>query len=241
MSDPILLFTQENLDDYLCELAKEYRRLAGKKMSADIILVGGAAIVARYSFRESTMDIDAVINAASSMKDAINRVGDRHNLPNGWINSDFAFTASFSDKLASCSSYYRTFSNVVTVRIVGAEYLVAMKLRSGRQYKHDLSDIAGILWEHEKAGDPLTEARIKTAYEFLYGDWMSVSDVVRTFLDNILSSGNYEAIYYSVAKEEKETRDSLIRFAREHPGVVATDNVGEVLAALTERAEQDGP
>lgn len=41
--------------------------------------------------------------------------------------------------------------------------------------------------------------------------------------------------------DEIETRDSLIRFALEHPGVVATDNVGEVLAALTECAEQDGP
>lgn len=39
-------FTKENLDDYLKELGKEYRRLNGKSMPAEIILIGGAAIIA---------------------------------------------------------------------------------------------------------------------------------------------------------------------------------------------------
>jgi len=65
-------FTKDNLDTYLKELAKEYRRLNGTAMPAEIILIGGAAILANYGFRDMTCDVDAVIHASSSMKEAIN-------------------------------------------------------------------------------------------------------------------------------------------------------------------------
>ena len=55
-----------------------------------------------------------------------------------------------NDGLHEVSVYYRTFSNVLTIRTITAEYLLAMKLMSGRRYKNDLSDIVGILWEHQK-------------------------------------------------------------------------------------------
>ena len=44
-------FTKENLDYYLRELAKEFRKRNGKNMPAEIVLVGGAAILANYGFR----------------------------------------------------------------------------------------------------------------------------------------------------------------------------------------------
>ena len=62
------VFTRENLDLYLKELAKEYRKLSGKAMPAEIILIGGAAILERYGFRDMTTDVDAIIRAASSMR-----------------------------------------------------------------------------------------------------------------------------------------------------------------------------
>ena len=67
-------FTKDNLENYLKELAKEYRKLVGKDMPAEIVLVGGAAILTNYGFRDMTTDVDAIIHAASSMKDAINKV-----------------------------------------------------------------------------------------------------------------------------------------------------------------------
>ena len=79
-------FTKENLDYYLKELAKEFRKRNGKNTPAEIVLVGGAAILANYGFREMTYDIDAVITASSAMKEAVNTVGDRLGLPNGWLN-----------------------------------------------------------------------------------------------------------------------------------------------------------
>ena len=107
-SDNEKVFTKENLDLYLRELAKEFRRLNGKNMPAEIILIGGAAIVANYGFRDMTADIDAVIRASSAMKDAINRVGDKFGLPNGWLNGDFMRSSSYSPRLDEFSEYQKT-------------------------------------------------------------------------------------------------------------------------------------
>ena len=136
-------FTKGNLDTYLKELAKEMKRLNGRSVHAEIVLVGGAAILTNYGFRDMTSDIDAVIHANSSMKEAINAVGDKFDLPNGWLNADFMHTGSYSSKLDEISVYYKTFGGVLDVRTISAEYLIAMKLRSGRKYKNDLSDIIG--------------------------------------------------------------------------------------------------
>lgn len=72
LSNDTITFTKNNLDTYLKELAKEYKKLGGKRIPAEIILVGGASVLINYGFREMTTDIDALIQAASIMKDAIN-------------------------------------------------------------------------------------------------------------------------------------------------------------------------
>lgn len=82
-----------------------------------------------------TYDIDAIIHASSSMKEAINVVGDELGLPNGWLNSDFTKTASYSPKLLQYSKFYKRFGYVLDVRTVSREYLVAMKLMSVENIK----------------------------------------------------------------------------------------------------------
>ena len=120
-------FKKENLDLFLKELAKEFRKRSGKSVPAEIILIGGASVLINYGFREMTYDIDAIINASSSMKEAINYVSDKYGLPNGWMNDDFRKTASYSPKIVQFSKYYRTYANSVSFRTVSGEYLVAMK------------------------------------------------------------------------------------------------------------------
>ena len=120
-------FTKENLNDYLKELAKEFRRLNGTKMPAEIVLIGGAAILANYGFRELTYDIDAIILASSAMKEAINRVGDKYSLPTGWLNTDFKNTKSFSEKLLQVSVYYKTFSNILTTRWIKQNSVIPVR------------------------------------------------------------------------------------------------------------------
>ncbi len=50
MPEHTSVFSKENLDAYLKELAKAFRKLNGKTASAEIILVGGAAILVNYIF-----------------------------------------------------------------------------------------------------------------------------------------------------------------------------------------------
>lgn len=235
MSDNVNTFTKDNLDNYLKELAKEYRKLVGKNMPAEIILIGGASILTNYGFRDMTTDVDAVINAASAMKDAINIVGDKFNLPNGWLNSDFKKTNSYTPKLVEISKHYRTFSNVLNVRTVDAEYLVAMKLRSGRKYKHDLSDVIGILAEHKKRGEELVFAQVEKAVIELYESWDSITPDVRQFINEAFENGNYEEIISSVVEEEKTAKELLVDFEQDYPNVTNQANVNDILANLKER------
>ena len=79
--------TRESLDMYLKEFAKVFRKLNGNKTPAEIILVGGASVLTNYDFRKSTGDIDAIILTSSVIKDAINIISERFNLPNDWLNA----------------------------------------------------------------------------------------------------------------------------------------------------------
>ncbi|MBR2045918.1 MAG: hypothetical protein IJ958_07280, partial [Agathobacter sp.] len=109
-------FTKENLDQCLSKLAKEYRKRNGTQVRAEIILIGGAAILSNYGFRDMTYDIDTIIRASSSMKEAIHTVGDELGLPNGWMNSDFTKTTSYSPRLVQYSKYYKRFGYILDVR-----------------------------------------------------------------------------------------------------------------------------
>ena len=235
------VFKKDNLDFYLKELAKEYKKLVGRNMPAEIVLIGGAAIIESYGFRDMTTDVDAIISAASAVKDAINHVGDRFDLPNGWLNTDFQMTSSYSSHLLQYSSFYRTFNQVLNVRVVTGEYLVAMKLRAFRQYKNDLSDIIGVLAEHEKRGDPMTLERIEKAVTDLYGSWNDFPKGAKDFIINTLSAGNYEKVYELVRQNEKDAKEGLIEFEDKYPGTLKTNNVDDVLQNLRARKRRNDP
>ena len=230
-------FTKDNLDQYLKELAKEFRKRNGKSMPAEVVLIGGASVVINYGFREMTYDMDAIIDAASSMKDAINHVGDKFGLPSGWLNDDFMRTESYTPRIRQYSKYYHTYSNVVVFRTVTGEYLLAMKLRAGREYKYDRSDVIGILWEQEKMGDPLTLKRIKQAVVDLYDSYDVLADDVKQFIERALEDGNYEALYASVRRAEAENKENLLEYQEAKPGVITGDNVSDIIAALRRRKE----
>ena len=186
-----------------------------------------------------TYDIDAIINASSSMKEAINYVSDKYGLPNGWMNDDFRKTASYSPKIVQFSKYYRTYANSVSFRTVSGEYLVAMKMMSGRKYKYDLSDIIGVLREQEKRDDSLTLERIKTAVEDLYGSYEKISDEVRQFVEQAIQNGEYAETYASVRKAEAENREVLLEYQDNKPGVITNDNINEIIIALRKRKGQE--
>ena len=229
-------FSKKNLDVYLKELGKEFRKLSGTSMPAEIILIGGASVLANYGFRDVTSDIDAVIMASSAMKDAINRVGDKLGLPHGWLNMDFDKTKSYSRKLVDFSIYYKTFSNVLTVRTITAEYLIAMKLMSGRQYKNDLSDVVGILWEHEKNGSPISRDTIDNAITALYD--YPLPEESLNFINNVYSVGDVERLYREIQESEQQAKEILLEFNEDYPNSLKEDNIALILEKARQKRDR---
>lgn len=221
--------SKENLNYYLNELSKEYRKLGGKNYPAEIVLIGGAAILANYGFRETTTDIDAILPSISIMKEAINHITDKHHLPEGWLNNDFMKTKSYSPKLAQYSLPYKEFNHVLSVRIVMPEYLIAMKLKSGRKYKYDLSDIVGILEEQSAKGNPLSLTVIKKAYIDLYGSWNNLTTYARKFIESIVNRDDYRRMYDQTRENEKAAKSDLDQFEAEYPNVLNDKNIDKII------------
>lgn len=174
-SDLRFEFTKENIDIYLKELGKEYRRQRGKGMPAELILIGGASVLINYGFRNMTTD---------------------------------------------------------------SEYLIAMKLRSGRQYKSDLSDVLGILAEHEKEGTPLSMKQIRKAVTDLYGDWNSLPNASQVFIENVMENSGFEQLYEQITREEQETKELLIQLEENYPGIITRANVNGIAENLQEKADR---
>lgn len=120
----------------------------------------------------------------------------------------------------------------MTIRTISGEYLVAMKLKSGRQYKYDLSDVIGVLWEQEKRGNPLTLESIKKAVCDLYDSYETLSVEIRQFIENTLKDGDYEKLYTHTRQYEAENKDNLLEYQEEKPGVINGDNVNDIIEAL---------
>ena len=185
-----------------------------------------------------TTDIDALILASSAMEDAILRVEEKFDLPHGWLNADFTRTESYTPKLKEYSVYYRQYANVLTLRTVSAEYLIAMKLRSGRQYKNDLSDVLGILAEHEKRGTLLTMEQIKKAVADLYSDWNALPEKSQRFMEDVMNDGHFDALYQQVSASEQAAHNALLRFEKDYPGVTNEANVDEIIKALQTKKDK---
>ncbi len=226
---PKYSFTKENLDSYLKELAKEFRKMNGTKMPAEIILIGGASILINYGFREMTYDMDAIIQASSCMKDAINLVGERMDLPRGWLNTDFTQTSSYSPKLIQYSKYYKTFSNVLKIRTVSDVYLIVMKLMAGRKYKNDLSDIIGILIEQKNSDKEITLNNIKKAALDLYDGYEKLPESSRNFIESVYRHSDLLTLYERTKNYEKQNKEVLLEFQNRYPNTLNEDNLENIL------------
>lgn len=227
-----IAFTNNNIDDYLKALAKEYRKLSGKKMPAEIIIVGGASTLINYGFRENTYDIDAIIQSSSAMKDAISNISNSMDLKPSWINSDFIKTNSYSPKLIQYSRYYKTFSNIVQFRTVTGEYLIAMKLMSARQFKNDLSDIVGIIKENQPA---IKLENIKRASEELYENYDNLPAYSRNFIEELYSKSDLKNAYEETRQKEINNKKLLMDFDDSYPDVLNEANVDDVLEKLNKK------
>lgn len=226
------VYSKERLDEILKELGKTFRRLNGTKVPAEIVLVGGAAIIAGFGFRESTTDIDALIHGSSAMKDAIHQIADQYGLSRDWLNQDFKKTASYSDRIVQYSVPYRTFSNILHVRTLPAEYVAAMKLASLREYKYDKLDVIGIIKETRIRREDIVRAVMD-----LYGSFEKLqrSELAEKLLNEVYASEDLEMLYKEYRLEEQEGF-AILKDSDEDPEAsLSRDNVNEVIAAARKR------
>ncbi len=161
-------------------------------------------------------------------------------LPNGWLNTDFKNTSSYSPKLSQYSKYYRTYFNVLNVRTISAEYLIAMKLMSGRRYKKDLSDIIGILSEQERIGEPLSYRQIDCAVKNLYGGWDNISGYAIRVFKAALDSENLMELFKEQEHEEAFSKQAVLQVQKYEGERVKESNVNEIIQkALRKKNNKD--
>lgn len=205
---PNFYLDRDNLDFYLTALGKEYKKLS--KHPAQIVLVGGGAIFVRYSFRMMSLDLDGLLYPykSDSLKHAIRIVADKYNIPYGWLNDDFIKTDSYSKNIFIYSDYYKTYSNIIEVRIIDSIHLIAMKLKSFRSYKRDQSDIVGILLEEKQRGNNIKMESIIKAYVDLYEKDPSSEE--SKFLTHLyLKKDEWETLFQNVIIEENINKTEL--------------------------------
>ena len=114
-----------------------------------------------------------------------------------------------------------------------------MKLRAGRAYKYDRSDVIGILWEQEKQGDPLTLERIRKAVVDLYDSYDVLSNDIKQFIEKAIQDGRYAEMYDRVRQADAENKENLLEYQEEKPGVIRNDNVNDILAAIRKRKQKE--
>lgn len=222
------------IDLYLKDLSKEIKKEFGRNVRLELVIVGGASIIINYGFRDSTLDIDAYVSTGSSIEGAVRRVADKYGLSDEWLNSNFKKTLSYSPKLTQYSRYYRTFNQVLTVRTIDAENLIAMKLVSYRPYKYDRSDIVGILDSCAELGISMDLDKIKNAVVQIYGDWDHISIEAQNFIEEVLKN---KRSYEDISNEEVSNKILLQDFDSKYKNVLNRDNLENILSALKKKKE----
>ncbi len=223
---------KDSVDIYLKELAKEFKRITGRKVKAEIIIVGGGSVILNYDFRMNSVDIDAFNTSEEAVKAASLIVAEKYNLPTDWLNDDFKKTKSYSPKLREHSVYYKTFANVLEFRTINREYLIAMKMVSGRKYKNDLSDILGILYYHYQKQDEINYFDIEKAVNDLYDGFENISNETLEFVKTAINNRSFISGYEKQKESEIAVKERLIDFEDKYPNVVSEDNIDDIISKL---------
>jgi hypothetical protein len=127
------MLSKDDIRQLLNELADE---LEAQGIHGDLFLVGGAAMALAYSARRATRDLDAVFEPKQVIYELAQRVGERHGLPDDWLNDGVKGFLPGSDPGATV-----LFDRPgLAVRIASPRYLFAMKVLAAR-VERDVDDI----------------------------------------------------------------------------------------------------
>lgn len=128
-----LLLDRNELKSLFDELAEELSRLG---TSAEIVMVGGSWML-WHARRTSTRDVDSARRFDTDLSEAIDRVGARHNLRQGWLNDSAAMFWPSNASYDDCEVAYQ--HPALRVRTPAPDIIFVMKLyRADPQDREDL-------------------------------------------------------------------------------------------------------
>jgi len=130
--------TRQELEEALTRLGELLRE---RRVTGEIAIFGGAAIVLGFEWRKGTEDVDALITKGhGEVVRAQEEVGEELALPSDWLNEQAtSYLAKEHD-----FELYRTYPSEgkfgLRVLLARPQYVLAMKILAARRYK-DVQDI----------------------------------------------------------------------------------------------------
>lgn len=155
---------RDEINHYLYLLAKELHKRY-KKQKIQLVIAGGSSIVLKYSFRETTMDVDAIQQRGLEFQDLIYKIAEENDIKRDWLNCTIMQSKSYSPLLIRHAKYYKTFCNTLEVYLVADLDLITMKFNAFRAGTHDLDDLNNLV---KITG--VTEEEVIANYKLLYED-----------------------------------------------------------------------
>jgi Nucleotidyltransferase of unknown function (DUF6036) len=127
------LLTAEILRRALSALDQRLRR---RRLTADVFVFGGAAMVLGFDARPSTRDVDAVWQPHSAVLEEAWNVAEELGLPRSWLNEQASAYLPAGARTGGAIAFQGA---ALRVTLASPELLLAMKVRAGR--RGDLADI----------------------------------------------------------------------------------------------------
>lgn len=124
--------TAAEIEIYLSELSDE---LAVKGVIGEICIYGGAAMCLAFKARPATKDVDAIFEPVKSIRGAIYRIAEKHNLNHDWLNFAVRIFVVEHEK-----NVLFEFPNL-KVFVPTADYLLSMKVLALRAESFDTEDV----------------------------------------------------------------------------------------------------
>ena len=171
----------------------------------------------------------------SGVEDVIKKFADQNGLPRDWMNSDFVKTVSYSNVLSEVSKHYYTLNNgTLEIRTVSGVYLIAMKLRSHRDYRNDISDAIGVLMEEMESGNAISFDDIQNAYIRLYNDKLPDELTERMRQIGDMRVDELKTYFEKQNVLEQEIGGKIVTYINEGANI-NTRNVDDVIARIKEK------
>lgn len=112
--------------------------LAARGVTADVYLVGGAAMALSFESSRTTRDLDAVFAPPAQVREAVAAVAEMRDLPSDWLNDA---VKGFVPPTDDARQWVAFESRNLRVCVAGVEHLLAMKIAAAR-VEQDRDDLA---------------------------------------------------------------------------------------------------